>query len=246
METRVVTVANCILQYRRVREFHSKTDLIDGVVYGIVELHGGKFLSSYFQSWSAFSRELLRQVQEEEETLNALTSSGNALTQAQVRYWTGPRWVKPVVVLKSKQESVFLIQFFYKGKLRKAVVPSLSLTDWEAVNEFRPTFEACIRQEPLPVFTLFGVVQKLPGLGYVLIRKNTYALIFIKDLGFYLQEMSRLGKLKSKYLKILQLIVCPIEFRKNQGVRLIVDFHHWAWPLNLTLWLSICLLFFFL
>lgn len=234
---KVVTVENCILQYRRVREFHSKTDQRDGVVYGIVELHGGKFLNSYFQSWGAFSRELLRQVQQEEEVLNALT-------QAQVRYWVGPRWVKPVVVLKSKQESVFLIQFLYKGKLRKAVVPSLSLTDWEAVNEFRPTFEACIRQEPLPVFTLFGVVQQLPGLGYVLIRKNTYALIFIKDLGFYLQEMSRLGKLKSKYLKILQLILCPIEFRKNQGVRLVVDFHHWAWPATAITWLSIISLLF--
>ena len=122
METRVVTVANCILQYRRVKEFHSKTDLIDGVVYGIVELQSGKFLNSYFQSWGAFSRELLRQVQEEEKALNALT-------QAKVRYWVGTRWVKPVIVIKSKKESVFLIQFSYKGKLRKAVVPSLSLTD---------------------------------------------------------------------------------------------------------------------
>lgn len=234
---KVVTVENCILQYRKVRQFHSKTDQRDGVVHGIVELQSGKFLNSYFQSWGAFSRELLRQVQQEEEVLKALT-------QAQVRYWTGPRWVKPVVVLKSKQESVFLIQFLYKGKLRKALVPSLSLTDWEAVNEFRPTFEACIRQEPLPVFTLFGVVQKLPGLGYVLIRKNTYALIFIRDLGFYLQEMSRLGRLRSKYLKVLQLILCPIEFRQNQGVRLVVDFHHWAWPATAITWLSICLLFF--
>lgn len=231
---KVVTVASCILQYRRVREFHSKTDQRDGVVYGIVELQSGKFLNSYFQSWGAFSRELLRQVQQEEEVLKTLT-------QAQVRYWTGPRWVKPVIVVKSKQESVFLIQFLYKGKLRKALVPSLSLTDWEAVNEFRPTFEACIRQEPLPVFTLFGVVQKLPGLGYVLIRRNTYAIIFIKDLGFYLQQMSRLGKLRSKYLKVLQLIVCPIEFRQNQGTKMVVDFHSWAWPATIVLWLSIFL-----
>lgn len=237
---RVVTVENCILQYRRVREFHSKTEFVGGVVHGIVELHGGKFLSSYFQSWGAFSKELLRQVQTEEETLRTLTQAES------IRYWTGPRWVKPVVVLKSKQESVFLIQFLYKGKLRKALVPSLSLTDWEAVNEFRSTFEICARQEPLPVFTLFGVVQKLPGLGYVLIRRNTYAIIFVKDLGFYLQEMTRLGKLKNKYLKVLQLILLPIEFRKNQGARLIVDFHHWALPFNLTLWLSIFLSFFFL
>ncbi len=232
-----MTVANCILQYRRVREFHSKTEVIDGVVHGIVELQSGKFLNSYFQTWSAFSKELLRQVQEEEELLNALT-------QAQVRYWVGPRWVKPVIVIKSRQESVFLIQFLYKGKLRKAVVPSLSITDWEAINEFRPTFEACIRQEPLPMFTLFGVVQKLPGLGYVLIRKNTYAMIFIRDLGFYLQEMARLGKLRSKYLKVLQLILCPIEFRKNQGAKLVVDIHHWAWPITTIVWLSIISLLF--
>lgn len=235
MNTRAVTVENCILQYRRVKQFHSKTESVDGVVYGIVELHGGKFLNSYFQSWGAFSKELLRQVQEEEETLRTLTQAES------IRYWTGPRWVKPVVVLKSKQESVFLIQFLYKGKLRKALVPSLSLTDWEAVNEFRSTFEICARQEPLPVFTLFGVVQKLPGLGYVLIRRNTYAIIFIKDLGFYLQQMSRLGKLRNKYLKILQLIVCPIEFRQNQGAKLVVDIHNWAWPITITVWLSIFL-----